>query len=48
MIRASLKIHTSLINLKNLKKVVFPEIKKFAIVSKGIVEIRSKKKRVFR
>lgn len=48
MIQASLKILTNLINLKNLKKVVFPEIKKLAIVSKGIVEIRSIKNRDFK
>lgn len=48
MIQASLKILTNLINLKNLKKVVFPEMKKFAIVSKGIVDIKSIKNQDFR
>jgi len=48
MIQASLKIQTSFINQKNLKKVVFPEIKILAIVSKGIVDIKSSKNQVFR
>lgn len=46
IILASLRILTSLINQKNLKKVVFPEIKKSAIVSKGIVDIKSMKNHV--
>lgn len=48
MIRVNLKIRTSFINLKNLKNVVFPEMKKFAIVSKGIEEMRSIINQVFR